>query len=465
MQKYDVTVIGAGPGGYVAAIRAAQRGAATAVIEKDFLGGTCLNWGCIPTKSLISAAELLWHITHAGSFGIRIEGKARPDWPAILQRKNETVLGLRNGIAALLKSNGVDVIQGTASFAGRHQIQVRQENGVRDIETGATIIATGSESVQPGFIPQAANILYSRQALDNPILPGKMLILGGGVIGCEFACMYAQLGVSVTLVEMLPEILPFQDSDVARTVRRSMEKMGITILTGTRMADIEADGKRVKAAAGNTKLTADQLLVCIGRRPYLDGLQLDMAGLTPDDQGLLSIDARCQTKVPSIYAIGDITGGLQYAHRASAMGICAANNATGLRDSHRDDLVPGCIFTTPQIGCVGMTEQEAKNRDIPVRVGKFPFAALGKAQILQQTEGFCKLIADAETDQVLGAHIVGPDATNLIAEVATAMNLEITAEELGRAMHAHPTLAEASMEAAHAVHDQCIHLPKPRKRN
>ncbi len=461
---YDVVVIGAGPGGYVAAIRAAQRGARTALIEKEQLGGTCLNWGCIPTKCLIAGADLLDHLRHAADYGIKLTGSAKPDWTAMLARKDGLVANLRSGIAGLLKSNGVELIQGSARFVDRQRLAVATDQGERIVQAKATIIATGSDSSRPGFVPEADNILYSRQALANPKLPKSMIILGGGVIGSEFACLYARLGVEVTLVEMLPEILPMVDRDVARVVRQAMKKLGVEVHCGQPLAAIASDGRRVTGQVGDQQVAAEQMLVCIGRRPYADGLDLGAAGLRPDAKGLLAVDERCRTAVPGLYAIGDLAGTLQYAHRASAMGMVAANNATGLKDKHSDALVPGCIFTVPEIGTVGLSENQAKAQNLAVKVGKFPFAALGKAQIHGATDGFYKIVADSATDQILGVQIVGPQATDLIAEAATAMHLEITATELGRASHAHPTLAEAAMEAAHAVHDRCIHLPKPRRR-
>ncbi len=465
MDKYDVIVIGAGPGGYVAAIRAAQNGAKTALVEKEFLGGTCLNWGCIPTKTLIAGAEVMDKIRHAAEFGISLSGTAAVDWPAMLRRKDKVVLGLRNGIAGLVQSNGIELIEGTAAFTSRHEIAVALAGGKSVKLTGRNIIlATGSETVRPGFVPNAPTVSYSREALERPSLPGSLAILGGGVIGCEFACMYARLGVKVTLVEMLPEILPMVDPDVARAVRAEMAKLGIEVLAGTKVEKITADSKSVRLQIPERELVQENLLVCIGRRPYTAGLNLAAAGLATDARGLIPVDERCRTQAPGIYAIGDNCGVIQYAHRASAMGICAANNATGKADTHSDRLVPGCIFTLPEIGAVGLTETEAKARGLEVRVGKFPLAALGKAQAAGETAGFCKLIADAATDQILGVHIVGAHATDLIAEAATAMHLEITVAELGRVMHAHPTLAEAAMEAAHAVHGKCIHLPKPRRR-
>lgn len=466
--KYDVVVIGGGPGGYVSAIRAAQRGAKAALVEKEFLGGTCLNYGCIPTKCLIASADVLHTLEHAATFGIRASGDFEPDWGAMLERKDGIVGTLRKGVAGLLASNGVTVYPGRGRFVGRHEVEIEGEGGREVVEGSTVIIASGSDSVMPSFVPEAANILYSRAALSHPVLPESMIVLGGGVIGSEFACMYARLGVAVTLVEMLPEILPMVDRDVARVVRNSMKKLGIEVLCGTPMDKISSDGTTVTGMVGDRELSARQMLVCVGRRPFTDGLNLAAAGLQPDDRGLLHVDEYCRTKVPGIYAIGDIAGTIQYAHRASAMGIVAANNATGLKDTHNDGLIPGCIFTAPEIGTIGMGEDEAATQQMDVKIGKFPFMALGKAMIHGETDGFSKIIADSKTDQVLGVQIVGPHATDLIAEIATGMNLEITAAELGRAIHAHPTLSEASMEAAHALHGECIHLPKrpkPRKRS
>ncbi|MBT3377620.1 MAG: dihydrolipoyl dehydrogenase [Lentisphaerae bacterium] len=462
---YDVVVIGAGPGGYVAAIRASQLGGRVAVVEREVLGGTCLNWGCIPTKTLIAGTDVLHQVRNAAAFGISVSGDVSFDWAAMLKRKDKTVKGLRQGIGGLLKSNGVDVYEGTAAFVDRHTLAVTKADGSSEaLETKNTIIASGSDSAKPGFIPEAENILYSRAALALDDLPESLIILGGGVIGCEFACLFAALGVEVTVVEMLPSILPPVDKDVSRVVAKAMSGMGITILTDSKMSDIASDDESVSCTVGDEELVADAMLVSVGRRPVTDGLQLHGIGLTVDEYGCLPVNERCRTKVPGIYAIGDVTGAVQLAHRASAMGICAANNAMGSPDKHSDALVPGCIFTSPEIGAVGVTEAEAKEQGLDVKVGKFPFAALGKAQAVQETDGFCKIIADAQTDQILGVHVVGPHATDLVAEAATAMNLEITAAELGRAIHAHPTLAESLMEAAHAVHGQCIHMPKSRRR-
>ncbi len=462
MQKFDLAVIGGGPGGYVAAIRGAQLGAKVALVEKAELGGTCLNRGCIPTKSLIASAELLEQMRRAADFGVKAEGEITPDWPAMLSRKNKIVKELRQGIAGLLKANQVTVFKGIGSFDSRRQLQIAEAQVAQTIEAERTIVATGSRSAKPGFVPQADNVHYSTQALNLAELPEDMIILGGGVIGCEFACLLARLGVQVTLVEMLPEILPMVDPEAAAVVRKSMKKLGIKVLTGQPMREPKADGREVTGKVGGQNLRAAAMLVCVGRQPCTQGLQPEKAGLRLDEPGFLPVDGHCRTAVAGIYAIGDLVGGVQYAHRASAQAMVAAENALGGNSRHSDALVPGCIFTAPEIGAVGLTEEECEQRQQPCRVGKFPFAALGKARIHGATEGFCKIIADRETDQVLGVHIVGPHATDLIAEAATAMHLEITAGEMARAMHAHPTLGEATMEAAHAVHGQCIHLPPPR---
>ena len=449
----------------MAGIRAAQRGAKVALVEKESLGGTCLNWGCIPTKTLIASAEVLATINRASDFGITLDGVAEPDWPAMLKRKDRVVQGLVRGIGSLVKSNGIDLIAGTASFIDRHTLSVTDGAGqTQRIETANTIIATGSDSVVPSFVTRESNVLCSRAALSADALPNSILVLGGGVIGCEFACLYAELGVEVTLVEMLPEILPMVDSDLVRVVRDEMKALGIAVLTSSRMTDIEADGSRVTAKVGEDRLEAECMLVCVGRRPMTEGLNLAGIGLVPDAAtGLIPVNERCRTKVPGVYAIGDVCSQIQLAHWASAQGVCAANNATGLEDVFDGACVPSCIFTRPEIGVVGLTEAEAKERGLSVKCGTFPFMALGKARAIQDTAGFVKVLADAETDQVVGVHIVGPHATDLVAEVATAMRLEVTAAELGRAIHAHPTLPEAIMEAAHVVHGECIHMPKPKR--
>ncbi|HOK04535.1 MAG TPA: dihydrolipoyl dehydrogenase [Victivallales bacterium] len=461
---FDVCVIGAGPGGYVAAIRAAQLGAKTALIEKDFPGGTCLNWGCIPTKTLIASTELYKKIKEADKFGIKIDGDVKADWSAILTRKNEIVKKLRNGILSLLKSARVEYIEGVAKFAERKKIQIKQNNGKEiHVKADKIIIATGSESVYPAFIPKTERIYTSTELLDIKEIPESLIILGGGVIGCEFASMFASLGTKITILEMLPEILSVCDKEIIKLAVNEMKKMGIEIHTGSKVERVLKKENCILCETAEGEFIASHMLVAVGRRASLTSLDIEKAGLQVNEKGFIQVDSKCRTSVPGIFAIGDLTGRIQLAHMASAMGICAAENACGNFYEFRDNLVPNCIFTSPEIASVGLTESECKNRGIDYRIGNFPFAALGKAMAIGDYVGFCKIIADAQTDQVLGVHIIGPHATDLIAEAATAMNLEITAEELGKAIHAHPTLPEALMEAAHDIHKSSVHIPYRKK--
>ena len=465
-KNFDLCVIGAGPGGYVAAIRAGQLGLSVALIEKEYLGGTCLNTGCIPTKTLIAGAEVLHKARHAADFGIDISGKIAPDWNKMLSRKNGVIETLRGGIGSLLKAAGVTVFSGTGSFLDRKTVLV---SGGKDAKTKISakniIIATGSESLVPGFIPRGERVLTSTELLSIKEIPKTMLVLGGGVIGCEFACLFAELGTKVTVVEMLPTILPNLDKEISRTQSQYMKNAGITIMTGTPMQDIKTDKKGVSGKVGAETLKADYLLVSIGRKPVTDGLNIAAAGIKTDERGWIPVDSKCRTNAAGIYAIGDIGGRIWLAHLASAMGVCAVENICGTRNEFSYDLIPGCIFTSPEIGTVGLTEEQCKEKGMNITVGKFPFAALGKAMAINETDGFCKIIADDATDQVLGVHIIGPHATDLIAEAVPAMNLEITAHELGKAIHAHPTLGEAMMEAAHAVHGKSAHIPVRRKKS
>jgi dihydrolipoamide dehydrogenase len=463
-EKFDVCVIGAGPGGYVSAIRAAHNGAKVAIIEKEYLGGTCLNWGCIPTKTLIASTEVLAKAKKAADFGIKISGEIVPDWPAMLGRKDAVVEKLRSGIGGLLKNAGVAVFTGNASFTDRKSVTVEKSDGKKEKVTAEKfIIASGSEPAMPGFIPKSKRIITSTEILSLKEIPDSLLVLGGGVIGCEFACLFAELGTKVTVVEMMPNILPLQDRELSRILAREMKEHGIEIFTGTPLEKIVADTKSVSGNVGDKKLSADYLLVSIGRIPVSKSLNLSAAGVVANQKGWIPVDSKCRTNVPNIYAIGDVTGRVQLAHFASAMGFCAADNACGIRNEINDDLVPGCIFTSPEIGTVGLSEEQCKEKNIQYHVGKFPFAALGKAMAINETSGFCKIISSVETDQILGVHIVGPHATDLISEAVTAMSLEVTAKALGKAIHAHPTLGEAMMEAAHAVHGESVHMAPPRK--
>ena len=463
MLTYDVVVIGAGPGGYPAAIRAAQLGLKTVLVEKEALGGTCLNWGCIPTKTLIASADLYSHARESAALGVDC-GKVGFDYGRMIARKNEVVKKLSGGVGQLLRANGVEVVMGTARFEGPQRLSVHTASGETQwVNATKTIIATGSVSAMPGFIPRHGRIVESRAFLDLTELPQTLMVLGGGVIGCEFACLAAQLGTKVTVVEMLEDILPMIDRDVRRVLRRRMEALGITLCTGAPLTDIEAGDKGVTALYKDQRLSAEMLLVAIGRSVETRALDLPRAGVTVDKRGQIIADDSCRTAQSSIFAIGDVvSGNMQLAHVATSQGIVAAEVASGARRKI-EKIIPSCIFTSPEIGVVGTTEEAAGRDGREVRTGTFNFAALGKAMAAGSTEGFVKWVADATTGQLIGAQAVGAHATELIATAALAVRNELTAEEYGRTVHSHPTLSEAWMEAAHAIHGTCIHAAPKRR--
>lgn len=491
MEKFDIVVIGAGPGGYPAAIRAAQLGASVALIEKEALGGTCLNWGCIPTKTLVASSQLFAQMKRSAELGLK-PGEMSFDYAAMSQRKDEVVAKLRSGLSQLLKGNGIKVFNGTGSFVGRNKIAItpspigpprgrvlnpETHKCARDvkaptpsgkevvIEAGNTIIATGSEPAMPGFLPKNKCVVDSRAFLELTELPLSLIVLGGGMIGCEFACLAARLGVKVIIVEMLEDIVMTLDSDIRRELRRCMEKeLGIRVLTGKALSNIKANKDSVSGKSGKERVEAELLLVAVGRYPVTKGLGLKKAGIKTNEAGYIKVNEFCRTSAATVYAVGDITGGSQLAYVATSHGITAAENAVLGTRKRAETLVPMAMFTSPEIGSVGLQEHEASARGINVKTGKYMFSALGRAMTAGETEGFVKWVADAETDQLLGAHVIGPHATELIAEAASAIRSELTAEEVGRTMHCHPTFSEAWMEAAHAVHGECIHQPSCRRR-
>ena len=459
MQNFHLAVIGAGPGGYPAAIRAAQLGASVAIVEKEQLGGTCLNWGCIPTKTLIAAAGTFAQITHAQAFGITVQG-ASVDYAAMIRYKDKIVGQLRNGIGQLLAANGVKLFTGAASFKDRSTIGIGDSTA---ITAAKVILATGSTSAMPGFLPHHERVVESRRFLELERLPRTLLVLGGGFIGCELACMAAMLGVKVTLVELLEDILLLLDPDVRREVRHAMEKsLGIRVLTGRALEHVAADAAGARGSVGGEMIQADVLLSAVGRKPVTEGLKLDQAGLAAGPGGFIETDDYCRTRVATIYAIGDVTGKTQLAHYATAQGIAAAENALGPKPRAHQTLVPNVIFTSPEIGTVGLSQEDARKQNRAVKIGQFRFAGLGRALAVGEPRGFVKWIADAATGQLLGAAAVGPHATELIAEAAAAIRAELTTRELGRTIHAHPTFSEAWMEAAHALHGEAIHAPPKR---
>ena len=460
---FDVIVIGAGPGGYPAAIKAAKMGAKTAIIEREWLGGTCLNCGCIPTKTLIAGAETYQKILHAESFGINVN-QPEIDYSAMKKRKDKVVGTLKGGIGSLLKAHGITVFEGTGGFKDANTITIQSADGSSETITGKNIIiATGSTSTVPGFIPENDRVVESRSFLDMEKLPNSLLVLGGGYIGCELACMAAGLGVKVTVVELLDDVLMLLDKDVRLVVKKHMEKeLGVTFLTGDALENIKATKKEVTATAGDQKLSADMLLVSVGRSPVTDGLNAEAAGIEVDERGYIQADELSRTNVDHIYCIGDVSGRIQLAHAATSQAMYAVEHALSDEEKIEEVVIPGVIFTTPEVGLVGFTEQEAKEAGLSYNVGKHFFRGLGKALASNETDGFVKIIADKETDVIIGAQCAGPHATDLISEMVIAIREEITAEELGNTVHGHPTFAEIWMEAAHAVHKVCIHAPPAR---
>jgi len=460
MYDYDVIVIGAGPGGYPAAIRSAQLGKKTAIIEKEAYGGTCLNWGCIPTKTLIASAERYLQAKEAKELGVST-GRVSFDYPTMVSRKGEIVKKLTGGIQMLLKSNGVEMINGAARFEGPNRLSIQQADGsTRWISASSIIIASGSSSAMPGFLPKSKLVMESRAFLDLEELPRSLLVLGGGVIGCEFACMAAALGTKVTIVEMLDDLLIVLDHDVRRIIQKKMSDMGIKVMTGAPLADIKEAKGRVSGKVDGKSVTADAMLVSIGRVPNTAELDLERAGVKTEKNGTIPVNAQCRTNVSSIFAIGDlVTGSIQLAHAATQQGITAAEAIAGMKSKVEKEC-PACIFTMPEVGLAGISEAQAKEQGIEVKTAIFPFAALGKAMAVGETEGFVKWIADASTGQLLGAQAVGCHATDLISEAAVAIRNELTIDEIGNTIHCHPTMAESWMEAAHAWHGECIHMPK-----
>ena len=462
MDKFDVAVVGAGPGGYPAAIRAAQLGAKVAIIERDEIGGTCLNWGCIPTKSLISLANVYADAIEAKR-GMGMDADDEPlDFTAAMKHKNAVVEKLRGGVVQLLKANGVKVFTGTGYFKDRNKLGVKDK--VAAIGTEKVIIATGSASVVPGFLPKSKRVMDSKAFLNIKSMPERLIVLGGGYIGCELACLAARLGAEVTIVELLEDILVTLDADIRSVVKSHMEKtLGIDIMTGVAMKSATASAKGVEAKCGKKTLKADALLAAVGRKPVTTSLQLGKAGLKTDDHGFLTVDKYGCTESSSIYAVGDVRGGMMLAHAATSEGIVAAEKACGHTSDPNEQIIPSVIFTTPEVATVGISETEAAEQGLSVKVGKFPFSSLGRALAAREEAGFAKWIVDENTDQVLGAAVVGAHATDLISEAGLAIRNELTARELGRTIHAHPTFAEIWMESAHAVHGEAIHAAPRRK--
>lgn len=464
MTTFDIAVIGAGPGGYVAAIKAAQEGRSVCLIEKEHVGGTCLNVGCIPTKTLLAAAAVLKQVLQAATFGIEV-GSVRFDYSKMRQRKDDVISRMRKGLSGLIQANGITLIQGTAQLLSKNQIQVTSSSGDTQISAQSIIIATGSAPLDiPAFPCDHRKIFNSTSILELTQLPKTLAIIGGGYIGCEFASLYAALGVKVTILEALPSIVMAQGKGIAEVLSQAFVRQGIDIRTGVTVEGIDdlPEGIRVRLQ-GRDPLLCDAALVAVGRKISSAGLGLEKAGVQISDKGVVLVDDRMQTNVAGIYAIGDITGKFLLAHVASHQGIIAASNAAGKEARIHYEAVPAVIFTDPEIATVGLTPEQAQEKGHDVCIGKFPFQALGKAVATGHAEGFAQIVTDRKTGQILGAQAVGHEASNLIAEMGLAIANELTIECIADTIHAHPTIAEVWMEAALLAEGAPIHLPPKKK--
>jgi dihydrolipoamide dehydrogenase len=466
-EAYDLIVIGTGPGGYVCAIRAAQLGLKTAVVEKRAThGGTCLNIGCIPSKALLHASEAFEEAgKHFADLGISV-GTPKLDLPKMMSFKDEGVDGNVKGVEFLLKKNKVASFHGTARIVAPGKVEVRAEDGsAQTLETKNIVIATGSDVTRlPGVEIDEKVVVSSTGALDLPKVPKKLLIIGAGVIGLELGSVWRRLGSEVLVVEFLDRILPGMDADVGKQFQRILQKQGIQFKLSSKVTKVEPKGAGARvtiepAAGGDEQLVeADVVLVSIGRAPYTEGLGLEEVGVGKDNKGRVMVDAGFATNVPGIYAIGDVIAGPMLAHKAEDEGVAVAEILAGKAGHVNYDVIPNVVYTFPEVASVGKTEEELKADGIGYNVGKFPFTANGRAKVNRTTDGFVKILADAETDKVLGVHIVGPDAGNLVMECAVAMEFGASSEDIARTCHAHPTLTEAVKEAALAVEKRAIHM-------
>jgi dihydrolipoamide dehydrogenase len=464
---YDLIVIGSGPGGYIGAIRAAQLGMKVAVVEKDkTFGGTCLNVGCIPSKALLHASELYEEAGHDfPKMGIQVGNRAL-DLPAMMKFKDEGVDGNVKGVAFLFKKNKIDSYQGVGRIAAPGRVEVKAADGkIETLETKAIVIATGSDVAKlRGIDIDEKRIVSSTGALVLDKVPARLLVVGAGVIGLELGSVWRRLGSEVIVVEFLDRILPGMDLDVGRSFQRLLQKQGITFKLSSKVTSVDSSGKRLKAqiepAAGGAAeaIEADVTLVAVGRVPFTEGLGLEAVGVAKDNRGRVIVDQHYQTNVAGIFAIGDVIAGPMLAHKAEDEGVAVAEILAGQAGHVNYDVIPNVVYTFPEVASVGKTEEELKDAGIVYNVGKFPFTANGRAKVNHQTDGFVKILADAKTDRVLGVHIVGADAGNMIAEAAIAMEFGAASEDIARTCHAHPTLTEAVKEAALAVDKRSLSM-------
>jgi len=462
-KHFDIAVLGSGPGGYVAALKAAQMGANIAIVEKSHLGGTCLNNGCIPSKALLASAELVHHIQNAAEMGVNVAGGVSVNWEKAQSRKDKVLQTLRNGIKGLLTARKVTIFQGRAAIAGSGKMSIIKEDGEKEeITAGRTILAMGSvPSVIPGWPTDPNIVCTSDEALHWKTLPKRLLIVGGGVIGCEFACMMAALGVAVTVVEMLPQVLPNLDKQIAEALTKVFTKRGIKVHVGVKIEKLAAAGGGAKATLGDGhSIEADRVLVATGRRAATADCGLESINL-PTDRGFVRVSDRMETPVKGYYCIGDANGRCLLAHAASAQGIVAVKNALGY-DSIFDAPVPNAVYTFPEIATVGLSADEAKAKGHAVAVGNFPLSALGKAMAVGATEGFVKVVRDRESGALLGVHMMGHNVTECIAAAGALLHEKVSVADVAEVVFAHPTIAESIKESAEDAMLEALHLP-PRK--
>jgi dihydrolipoamide dehydrogenase len=465
MSEYDVIVIGAGPGGYVCAIRAAQLGLKTAIADKQFLGGVCLNVGCIPSKSLLRNAEIARILREGGKeFGFSFEN-LNLDFSVAVKRSRQVSNRLTKGVGFLMKKNNIDVFMGTARLATRDIVEITNESGEKQqLKTKNIVIATGASAIVPnGWLMDGENVLTYWEAILQEKLPKSVIVIGSGAIGVEFSTVWSSYGSEVTIVEMLPRIVPLEDPEISTELEKAFKKRGIKVLTNHKVESVETtqNGVKVKVSneAGEKLLEAEQALIAIGFTPNSKNLGLEELGVKTSSRGMIEVDERMATNVPGIWSIGDVTGKLMLAHVGSAQGIICAENIAGVETITLDyEMMPRATYCQPQVASFGLTEEQARERGYEVNIGRFPFQANGKALGLGEGSGWVKLISDARYGELLGAHLIGPEVTELLPELTIAQMMELTPSEIARNVHAHPTLSEALMEAAHGAEGHAIHI-------
>ena len=461
--NYDLIVIGSGPGGYVAAIRASQLGMKVAVVEKESLGGVCLNWGCIPTKALLKSAQVFEYLKHAADYGITVNGGSA-DFSGVVKRSRDVADGMSKGIQFLFKKNNITVINGYGKLKPGKKVEVTAADGTVSLyEANNIMLATGARSrVLPNLPQDGKKIIGYREAMVLPAMPKSMVIVGSGAIGCEFAYFYNSMGTKVTIVEFMPNIVPVEDEDVSKQLARSFKKIGIDVMTDSTVESVDISGSdckvKVKTKKGEEILEAEIVLSAVGITPNIENIGLEEVGVITD-KGKVLVNDFYQTNIPGVFAIGDIVKGPALAHVASAEGICCVEKIAGLHvEPINYENIPGCTYCTPEIASVGMTEKAAKEAGYEIKVGKFPFSASGKAKAGGTADGFVKVIFDAKYGEWLGAHFIGANVTEMIAEVVVARNLECTGHEIIKSIHPHPTMSEAVMEAVAAAYGEVIHM-------